>query len=76
MIPIVEKVENDTGIIFQKLEVWHNETNQQTLLMYAEDIERDCGMLGVPAFYENKTGKALCGELSEEVLKDFIRNNG
>lgn len=76
MEPIVAQVENETGVNFQKLEVWHNQTNQQIYLTYAKAIERDCGLLGVPAFYANKTGKAICGEMSAEKLKDFIRKNG
>ena len=76
MVPIVLQVEQDTGITFQKLEVWHNDTNQKTMVMHAEDIQRDCGMLGVPAFYAFKTGKAICGEKTAEQLKDFIRTNG
>jgi thiol-disulfide isomerase/thioredoxin len=76
MVPIVAQVEAETGIIFQKIEIWHNDTNKQTYMMHASDIERDCGLLGVPAFYASKTGKALCGELSAEKLKDFIRQNG
>lgn len=76
MIPIVAQVEEETGITFQKLEVWHNETNQQTMMMHAEDIQRDCGIIGVPAFYAFKTGKAICGEFSANELKNFIRDNG
>jgi len=76
MISIVAQVENETGIAIQKLEVWHNDTNKQTYLMHADSIQRDCGLLGVPAFYAKKTDKAICGELSAEALKDFIRTNG
>jgi len=76
MVPVVAQIENETGVTFQKLEVWHNETNQKTMLMHADDIQRDCGMLGVPAFYAFKTGKTICGEVSAEKLKDFIRTNG
>lgn len=76
MEPIVAQVEKDTGITFQKIEVWHNDTNKATFMMHAQSIERDCGLLGVPAFYSNKTDKAICGEISAEKLKEFIRNNG
>jgi thiol-disulfide isomerase/thioredoxin len=76
MKPIVATVEQESGITFQKLEVWHNETNQKTMTLHADDIERDCGMMGVPAFYAVKTGKAICGEVSADKLKDFIRTNG
>ncbi len=76
MEPIVEQVENETGVRFQRIEVWYNETNKQTFLMHAESIERDCGFLGVPSFYAFKTDKAVCGEMSAEKLKQFIRDNG
>lgn len=76
MKPIVEKVENDTGVIFTKLEVWHNDSNREIMIMHAAAIERDCKVLGVPAFYSVKTDKAVCGEMSEEQLKRFILQNG
>ena len=76
MIPVVEMVENETGVIFQKIEIWNNESNKETFLMHADAIERDCGMLGVPAFYAAKTDRAICGEISAEKLKQFIRENG
>lgn len=76
MIPIVEQVENETGVVFQKIEIWHNETNRQTFFMHAEAIERDCGFLGVPTFYSKKTDRAICGEKTVEELKNFIRENG
>ncbi len=76
MKPIVTQVETETGVIFNKLEVWHNQSNQEIMLMHASDIEKDCGMLGVPAFYSLKTNKTVCGELSAEKLKDFILWNG
>lgn len=76
MKPILEKVENETGVVFTKLEVWHNETNREIMIMHASTIERDCKVLGVPAFYSVKTDKAVCGEMSEEQLKRFILQNG
>ncbi|MDD5181688.1 MAG: thioredoxin family protein [Candidatus Nanoarchaeia archaeon] len=76
MEPVVAQVETETGVFIQKLEVWHNETNQQTMVMHAENITNSCGSLGVPAFYATKTGKAVCGEMTVEQLKDFIRQNG
>lgn len=77
MIPIIEQVENETGVTFQKLEVWHNDTNRNIMLDYhAKDIERDCGFLGVPAFVSIKTNKSVCGEMSSDQLKQFILENG
>jgi thiol-disulfide isomerase/thioredoxin len=76
MMPIVAQVENETGVIFQKIEVWHNETNKQTFFMHASAIEKDCGFLGVPTFYSKKTDRAICGEKTVEEFKEFIRKNG
>jgi len=76
MEPIVAQVEAETGVPIQKLEVWHNETNQKTMMLHADDITQGCGLMAVPAFYATKTGKAVCGEMTAEVLRDFIRSNG
>ncbi|MEM2954899.1 MAG: thioredoxin family protein [Candidatus Nanoarchaeia archaeon] len=76
MEPVVKKVENETGITFIKLEVWHNETNQKEMLKYSQFIQRDCKVLGVPTFFALKTNKSICGEVSEETLKKFIIENG
>ena len=76
MVPIVEQVERETGVIFQKLEIWHNDTNREIMLYHASDIERDCGFLGVPTFMSIKTNKSICGEVSAERLKRFILENG
>lgn len=75
MVPIVSQVENETGIVFAKLELYNNTINQQTFLKYNDSILRDCGSLGVPAFYSTKTGKAACGEMSKEKLKQFVVEN-
>lgn len=73
MEPIVAQVENETSIIFDKREVWHNETNKQIMLMHGDDIKNYCdGVLGVPAFYSMKMKTAVCGEISKEELKDFV----
>jgi thiol-disulfide isomerase/thioredoxin len=76
MMPIVEHVENETGVAFQKLEVWHNETNVGIMALHAEDITRDCGNMFVPAFLSLKTNKSVCGEMSADKLKRFILENG
>lgn len=76
MIPIVEQVEKETGVTFQKLEVWHNETNVGIMALHADDITRDCKFLGVPAFVSMKTNKSVCGEMSADKLKRFILENG
>jgi len=76
MVPIVEQVEKDTGVTFQKLEVWHNETNVGIMALHADEITRDCGNMFVPAFLSLKTNKSICGEISADKLKQFILENG
>ena len=75
MAPIVLEVEKETGYVFDKREIWHDEKNQQIMSLHADDITRDCGLLGVPAFYSMKTKKAVCGEMSAETLKQFVLEN-
>jgi len=75
MAPILKQAELDTGFVFDKREIWHDEKNQQIMTLHADDIQRDCGLLGVPTFYSMKTKKAVCGEMSLEALKKFIVEN-
>ncbi len=64
MDPLVEKLEKELDVKFTKLEVWHNSENAS--LLRKLDIV-DCG--GVPFFFNERTGKALCGAVSYEKLK-------
>jgi thiol-disulfide isomerase/thioredoxin len=75
MIPIVEEVENETGIKFTRLEIWHNSTNQGIFQSYSSSIQRDCGMLIVPTFTIPKANKSICGEQSGSDLKYFVTSN-
>ena len=76
MIPIVAQIENETGVHFEKLEIWNNATNKDVYLQYSEYIARDCGSLGIPTFIGLKTNKSICGEKSADELKKFIIENG
>ncbi|MCX6776767.1 MAG: thioredoxin family protein [Candidatus Micrarchaeota archaeon] len=76
MIPVVAQVENETGVHFDKLEIWHNDTNKNIYLVYSEYINRDCGSLGIPTFVALKTNNSMCGEKSTDELKTFIMQNG
>jgi thiol-disulfide isomerase/thioredoxin len=77
MVPIVAQVENETGVKFDKLEVWYNKTNQGMFMNYSVYIDRDCnGVLGTPTFLSLKTNKSVCGEISADDLKNFIIQNG
>lgn len=70
MEPIIAAVEKSTGQAFEKLEVWHNAENAEVMKQHAEKLRAACGgMLGVPAFYNEKTKEALCGEVDEDTLR-------
>jgi len=60
--PTVEQWMADTGKQIVKLEVWHDDQNAKLMRTYGSAIAEACGGdLGVPAFYNEKTGKAICG---------------
>lgn len=76
MIPVVAQVENETGVSFEQLEVWHNDTNHQVFVSYNDSILRDCpGELGVPTFFSLQTNKSVCGDQTADNLKQFIEQN-
>lgn len=68
--PTVDQLEAE-GVPIVELEVWHNEENAKLMKKYGEAISKACGgELGVPCFYNEKTGKALCGgSLSLEKIR-------
>ena len=68
MDPLVEKLEKELSVEVVKLEVWHN-TENATLLKKLDTI--GCG--GVPFFFNEKTGKALCGAVDYETLKKWAK---
>ena len=74
MKPIVENVEKELNIEFSKLEVWHSEKNHKVMEKHYGALEDACGgSPGVPSFYNEKTKKALCGEVGEQTLIDFVK---
>jgi hypothetical protein len=66
MDPIIERLETETNLKIKKLEVWHNETNANLLRQYDKG---NCG--GVPFFFNQNTGKWLCGVKDYEILKNW-----
>jgi len=69
MEPIIERVQKELGIKITRLEVWHNSENAKLLQKYDKDEQGNefCG--GVPFFYNEKTGKKICGNTKYEKLK-------
>ncbi len=72
MKPVVAQVEEETGVTFTKLEVWHNAENDKVFQSYSATISAKCGGLGVPTFYNLRTGEAICGETSKKALTAFV----
>lgn len=68
MRPLVEKLEKEEKIKFDRFEVWHNPENVKKLSGY--DKGR-CG--GVPFFINTDTDKFICGEASYEKLKNLAQ---
>lgn len=69
MVPVVAEVERDTGKTIHQMEVWYNEENAELMKQHADTIRAVCGgFLGVPAFYNEETGEALCGEQDKDEL--------
>ncbi len=53
--------------------MWHNSENAKLLQKYDKDAEGNefCG--GIPFFYNEKTGKKICGNTSFEKLKAWAQ---
>jgi thiol-disulfide isomerase/thioredoxin len=72
MMPIVDRLEKETGIKFEKLEVWHDEKNADLMRSYRPVIAPKCGgQLRTPTFFNPETEDVLCGEVEYEKLKKW-----
>jgi len=72
MMPLVEKLEAETGVHFDKHEIWHDEENADLMRSYRPIIAAECGgQLKVPTFLNPDKGEAVCGEMDYEKLKDW-----
>ena len=69
MESLIEKLNKEHGIKITRLEVWHNSENAKLMQKYDKDETGNefCG--GVPFFYNEKTGKKICGNTKYEKLK-------
>ncbi|MBS1263283.1 MAG: hypothetical protein MAG715_00458 [Methanonatronarchaeales archaeon] len=66
MESLVERLEEEEDVEFERFEVWHDEENAQKL----RELDQDrCG--GVPFFYNKETEEFICGETSYEDLKKW-----
>lgn len=74
MMPLVDKLKEEEGIEFEKLEVWHNEDNANKMRQYQKEIVKACGgPFGTPAFVNTETHEALCGEQQYDKLKEWAK---
>lgn len=72
MHPLVDLLEHKENVKLVQLEVWHDADNQEKMKAFAETIRPACGgRLAVPAFYNTKTNKALCGCVQYDALKTW-----
>ncbi len=66
MLPLVKKLEKELKAKVTLLEVWHDAKNRAFL----ESVDNGkCG--GIPFFYNEKSGKWICGNTSYEKLKEW-----
>ena len=64
MEPLIRRLEAETGVSVERLETWHNETNE------AKRMQMDQGRCGgVPFFINTSSGATICGEATYEELK-------
>ncbi len=63
-LPLLAELEKKENITVEHLEVWHDQDNLKRL----EHCDKDDACGGVPYFYNEQTGKWLCGEVSYDEL--------
>jgi len=66
MEPLVKKLEAEFKLKVNKIEVWHNDNNARMMQKYDKGY---CG--GVPFFFNEKTGKWICGAVNYAELKKW-----
>ncbi|MBI2232569.1 MAG: hypothetical protein HYU56_01505 [Candidatus Aenigmarchaeota archaeon] len=64
MEPLIDRLEKETALKIQRLEVWHNEANAKLLRQLDKGF---CG--GVPFFFNKKTEKWICGSTTYDKFK-------
>ena len=72
MMPLVDKLEEESGIRFDKREVWHDDENQDLMRSFRPVLAPKCGgQLRVPTFFNPESEDVLCGEVEYEKLKEW-----
>ena len=68
MDPILAELEKE-GIHIEHVEVWHDAANASFLETVDKNADGSAFCGGIPLFYNEKTGKKLCGNQKIEKLK-------
>lgn len=72
MLPLVDRLEKDTGITIDRREVWHDEKNADLMRTKRDLISAKCGgQLRIPTFLNSETDDVMCGEFEYEKLKEW-----
>lgn len=71
MYPLVDRLEKETGVKIERLEVWHNAENAAFLESMDKNPDGSVFCGGIPLFYNEKTGRKLCGNQKYEKLKGW-----
>lgn len=76
MMPLVDRLEKEEGVVFEKYEVWHSEQNADLMRSYRETLAPKCGgQLRTPTFFSPESGDVMCGEVEYDRLKDWAKKN-
>ena len=77
MHPLMDQLEKETPVRFERYEVWHDEKNADLMRSYREAIAPKCGQqLRVPTFLNVDTQDAMCGEVEFDKLKEWALKQG
>ena len=68
MMPLIERLEKETGLKVEARETWHDAANAELLKKYDTGL---CG--GVPFFFNTDTNDAICGECGYDELLAWAR---
>lgn len=66
---LIDRLDEEFGILVEEKEVWQNEANYRMLENYIRD--KECP--GIPVFVNTKTGVVLCGEVTYKQLTSWAQ---
>ena len=72
MMPLVDRLEKETDVSIERLEIWHNEKNADLMRSKRDIITPKCGgQLKTPTFMNTETNDIICGEVEYDALKNW-----